>query len=265
VAYSTRKNGGIMLLAITREVSRAIVNCELTHLARTPIDVGRARQQHAQYEAALKRLGAAVLSLPEQATLPDSVFVEDTALILNEFAVILRPGAASRRPEIESIQQVLAPYRELFRIEAPARVDGGDLLCVGRHVYMGMSTRSDTNAAEQLQDVLRRFGYELHAVPVTGCLHLKSAVTKVREDTLLINPAWADKSHFGAVKFIEVEASEPYAANALPIGGPVIYPTAFPRTQKRLQYAGLEVVSVEADELAKAEGAVTCCSLILGA
>ncbi len=254
-----------MLLAITREVSRAIVNCELTHLARTPIDVDRAREQHAQYEAALKQLGVAVLSLPEQPALADSVFVEDTALVLDELAIILRPGAESRRPETEPIAHVLAPYRELFRIEAPARVDGGDILCVGKRVYMGMSTRSDTNAAEQLQDILKRFGYELHVVPVTGCLHLKSAVTAVSGDTLLINPAWVDKSHFGPVKFVEVDASEPYAANALLIGSRAVYPAVFPRTQKRIQEAGIDIVNVEADELAKAEGAVTCCSLILEA
>ncbi len=254
-----------MLLGITREVSRSIINCELTHLARTPIDVERARQQHAQYEAALKHLGVAVLSLPEQPDLPDSVFVEDTALVFDELAVILRPGAESRRPETESIRHVLAPYRKLFEIEAPARVDGGDLLRVGKHVYMGITTRSDTNAAEQLQDLIKPFGYQLTAVPVTGCLHLKSAVTQVSEDTLLVNPTWVDKSHFGAVNFIEVDASEPYAANAVLLGEAVIYPASFPRTQKRIQDAGVRVVTVDADELAKAEGAVTCCSLILQA
>lgn len=252
-----------MLLAITREVSRSIIHCELTHLARTPIDLERARQQHAQYEAALKRLGAAVLSLREQPALPDSVFVEDTALIFEEFAVILRPGAESRRPETESIVHVLAPYRRLFRIEAPARVDGGDLLRVGNRVYLGLSTRTDANAAEQLQDLLKRFGYELSIVPVTGCLHLKSAVTQVGERTLLVNPAWVDESHFEGVKFVEIDASEPYAANAVLLGGPVIYPASFPKTQKRIERAGIEVVTVEADELAKAEGAVTCCSLLL--
>ena len=178
-----------MFLAITREVSRSIINCELTHLARTPIDVERARQQHAQYEAALKQLGVAVLSLPEAPDLPDSVFVEDTALVFDEFAVILRPGAESRRPETESIRHVLAPYRRLFEIEAPARVDGGDLLRVGKRVYMGITTRSDSNAAEQLQEILNPFGYALTVVPVTGCLHLKSAVTQVSDDTLLVNPA----------------------------------------------------------------------------
>jgi dimethylargininase len=254
---------GSMLLAITRDVSQAIVNCELTHLARVPIDVDRARRQHAQYEVALKRLGAAVLSLPEQPELADSVFVEDTALVLDECAIILRPGAESRRPETESIRHVLMLYRQLFQIEAPARVDGGDLLRLGKDIFMGISTRSDTNAAEQLQEILKPFDYELHLVPVTGCLHLKSAVTQLRDDTLLINPVWVDKSYFGRVKFLEIAASESYAANALLLGGAVIFPVAFPRTRKRIEDAGIEVRTVEADELAKAEGAVTCCSLIL--
>src|SRR5512146_1545889 len=137
-----------MLLAVTREVSRSIANCELTHLERVPIDVKRAREQHKQYEAGLKSLGVAVLSLPEEPELPDSVFVEDTALILDECAVVLRPGAESRRREAELIEPVIAPYRRILHIEAPARVDGGDLLRVGRDVYIGLSTRSDTNAAE---------------------------------------------------------------------------------------------------------------------
>ena len=252
-----------MLLAITREVSRSILNCELTHLARTPIDVERARRQHAQYESALKQLGLAVLSLPEAADLPDSVFVEDTALVLDECAVILRPGAQSRRPETGSIAHILASYRKLFQIEAPARVDGGDILRVGRRVYLGLSTRSDTNAAEQLQAIVEPFGYELCVVRVTGCLHLKSAVTQVSDDTLLVNPAWVDKSQFPGVKFIDTDASEACAANAVLLGSSIIYPTSFPRTLERLRSAGVHAVTVDADELAKAEGAVTCCSLIL--
>lgn len=251
-----------MLIAITREVSRAIVNCELTHLARTPIDVDRARAQHIQYEAVLKQLGAAVLSLPEESTLADSVFVEDTALVLDECAVILRPGAESRRRETESIAKVLAPYRKLFFIEPPARVDGGDILRVGKKIYVGLSTRSDTNAVEQIQDLLQPYGYEVGAVTVRGCLHLKSAVTQVAENTLLINPTWVDKSNFEEVKFIEIDPSEAYAANALLIGDAIIFPASFPKTRKRLEAAGIKVVEVEADELAKAEGAVTCCSLI---
>ena len=251
-----------MQIALTREVSRAIVNCELTHLERLPINVERARTQHRQYEAALKQLGLAVLSLPEAPTLADSVFVEDTALLLDECAIITRPGAESRRTETEDIAKMLAPYRKLFHIQAAARVDGGDILQVGKRIYVGLSTRSDTNAIEQMQDFLQPYGYELQAVRVTGCLHLKSAVTQVTKVTLLINPAWVDKNNFHDVKFIEIDTSEPYAANAVLIDGTIIYPKAFPKTQARLAAAGIPMLTVEADELAKAEGAVTCCSLI---
>ncbi len=251
-----------MQIAITREVSRAIVNCELTHLERSPIDIEQARAQHKQYEAALKQLGLAVLSLPEAPALADSVFVEDTALVLDECAIITRPGADSRRTETRDIAECLAPYRKLFYIQASARVDGGDILQVGKHIYVGLSTRSDTNAIEQMQDFLEPYRYDLQAVPVTGCLHLKSAVTQVTGDTLLINPAWVDKNNFRGVKFIEIDPSEPYAANAVMIGESIIYPAAFPKTQKQLEAAGISIVTVEADELAKAEGAVTCCSLI---
>jgi dimethylargininase len=252
-----------MLLAITREVSRSIVNCELTFLNREPIDVDRARRQHHEYEAALRQLGLAILSLPEAPDLPDSVFVEDTALVLDECAIILRPGAASRLPETESIAAALTPYRRLLRIEAPARIDGGDILHLGKHLYVGLSARSDTNAVEQLQDLVAPHGYVVQAVKVNGCLHLKSAVTQVTSDTLLINPAWVDSASFEGVKFIEIEASERYAANGLLVGHVVIYPRSFPKTADRLQRAGVQVLSIDADELAKAEGAVTCGSLIL--
>ncbi len=180
------------MIAITREFSRSIIHCELTHLERTPIDIQRARTQHAEYEATLKHLGLAVLSLPEEPTLADSVFVEDPALVLDECAIILRPGADSRKPETESIAKVLAPYRKLFTIQAPARVDGGDILRVGKKIYIGLSSRSDTNAVEQIRDFVQPYGYEVHAAIASGCLHLKSAVTQVAEDTLLINPAWTD-------------------------------------------------------------------------
>ena len=251
------------MIAITREVSRSIIHCELTHLERRPIDIQRARAQHAEYEAALKQLGLAVLSLPEEPSLADSVFVEDTALVLDECAIILRPGADSRKPETESIAKALSPYRKLFTIQAPARVDGGDILRVGRQVYIGLSTRSDTNAAEQIQDFLQPYSYEVQVVRVTGCLHLKSAVTQAAEDTLLINPAWVDPGNFAGMKFIESDPSEAYAANALWLGDSVLYPKAFPRTRKKLMDAGIKITDVDADELAKAEGALTCCSLLL--
>jgi dimethylargininase len=251
-----------MLMAVTRQVSRSIGNCELTFLTRTPIDVDRARRQHEQYEAALKRLGLAVLSLPEAPDLPDSVFVEDTAVVLDECAVMMRCAASSRTPEIELMSGVLRPYRRVLQLEAPAHMDGGDILRVGRKLYVGLSKRTEAAAIEQLGSMLQPFGYSVQSVPVTECLHLKSAVTQVAQDTLLLNPRWVSSQAFGDVKTIETDASEPYGANALLVAGSVVYSTEFPKTAARLVAAGIHPVPVEADELAKAEGAVTCCSLV---
>lgn len=251
-----------MLIAITREVSRSIVNCELTHLARTPIDVTRARAQHEQYRAALRALGLEVICLPEAPDLPDSVFVEDTAVVLDEVAVLTRPGADSRKPEVESIAPALEPYRPLARLTTPAALDGGDVLAVGRKIFVGQTLRTNAAALEQLHGILKPFGYEVIGVPVTECLHLKSGVTQVAENTLLINPAWVEKKYFEGFDFIEVDPSEPFAANALMIGEALVYPSAFAGTRARLEAEKRRVVTVEADELAKAEGGVTCCSLI---
>jgi dimethylargininase len=251
-----------MLIAITRQISPRFDECELTHLDRQPIDLELARMQHHQYEAALRELGCEVVSLPAEAQLPDAVFVEDVALVFDEVAIITRPGADSRKPEIESIARALTPYRTLLTIEAPGTLDGGDVLRVGKTIYIGLSSRSNQSAVEQTQKFLAPYGYTVHGVEVTGCLHLKSAVTQVSEDTLLINPTWVDRSIFGALKFIEVDASEPSAANAVWIDNAVLYPSSFPKTQRRLEEAGLHLKIVDATEVAKAEGAVTCCSLI---
>lgn len=251
-----------MLIAITRQVSPAIGNCELTHLERQVINVDFARSQHHEYEQALAMLGCNVHSLPAEVDLPDSVFVEDIAIVLDEVAIITRPGVDSRKPERESIAKALNPYRKLFYIKAPGTVDGGDVLLVKKTLYGGLSSRSNPSAIEQMQFFLDAYGYLLKSVNVTGCLHLKSAVTQVAEDTLLINPDWIDKKDFDDMRFIEIDPSEPYAANALMIDGTVIYPSDYPKTQERLEAAGVHLLCVDASELAKAEGAVTCCSLI---
>ena len=254
-----------MLLAITRLVSRSIADCELTHLERIPIDLKNARRQHHAYEEALRSLGVGVLSLPEEPDLPDAVFVEDTAVVLDECAIITWPGADSRKPETGSVARALVPHRKLFTVLAPGNVDGGDVLTVGKRIWVGLSGRSNPAALEQMQTFLAPYGYSVSGVTVTGCLHLKSAVTQVAADTLLINPAWVEKAHFPNMKFIEVDPSEPYAANALLVGETVLYQPAYPKTGERLEAAGIHPLLVDQSELAKAEGALTCCSLILRA
>lgn len=252
-----------MVVAVTREVSSRFNECEITHIDRTPIDVDIARQQHHEYVQALTQIGCQVIELPEQRDLPDSVFVEDAAFILPEVAVITRPGADSRKPETESIVQALSPYRPLVHVTAPATVDGGDVLVLGRNIYIGMSTRSTMEAVTQLQGLLDSYGYKVTGLELTDCLHLKTAVTRVDDKTLLINKNWVDPAHFSGYELIDVDPTEPFAANCLPVKDVVIYPTTFPKTQAKLVQKGFKIINVNLDELAKAEGAVTCCSLII--
>lgn len=251
-----------MLIAITREVSPSIAKCELTHLAREPIDLERARAQHREYEKLLAELDCKLTQLPAEPELPDSVFVEDAAVVLDELAVITRPGAESRRSETVSVADALQPYRKLFYIKPPGTLDGGDVLRIGKTLYVGLSKRSNREGIEQLHDILLPFGYVINGVKLRDCLHLKSAVTQVAENTLLINQAWTDTAVFQGFQLIEVAPSEPFAANALRVGDTVVYPAAFPETRQRLEKQGIRIRTVDASELAKAEGGVTCCSLI---
>lgn len=253
-----------MTVTITRKISSRFNECEITHIDRTPIEVSVARVQHDAYVRVLEGLGCQVIELPEEPDLPDSVFVEDAAFILPEVAVITRPGADSRKPETKSIIPAISPYRPLIHVSEPASVDGGDVLVLGKKIFIGMSSRSNKEAVEQLNILLGNYGYTVHGVEMTDCLHLKTAVTQVDNKTLLINTNWVDPANFPGFDLIEVDASEPFAANCLPILGKIIYPTTFPKTRKRLEDKGFVIAPVDLSELAKAEGAVTCCSLIIG-
>jgi dimethylargininase len=252
-----------MTIAITRKISPRFNECEITHIDRAPIDLDIARAQHQEYVNTLAEVGCQVIELPAEADLPDSVFVEDTAFILPEVAVITRPGADSRKPETESIIRALSPYRALALVTEPATVDGGDVLVLDKNIYVGKSTRSNEAAILQIQKLLDNYGYKVSGVETHDCLHLKTAVTQVDEHTLLINSKWVDTFHFKDFDWIEVDPSEPFAANCLPIKGKVIFPTSFPKTRAKLETRRYQVIAVTVDEIAKAEGAVTCCSLII--
>jgi dimethylargininase len=249
--------------AITREISAAIEKCELTHVARTPIDVTRTREQHAAYERTIESLGWKVHRLPAPDDMPDSVFVEDTAFVLDELAIITRPGAESRRRETAAVSEVLRSYRPLVAILPPATLDGGDILTIGKRIFVGVGGRSNDMGVRQLRAMVKSQGYTVDAAEFRGCLHLKTAATLVADDTLLINPAWTDPSQFGSLRTIEVHPDEPFAANSLRIDETVIYPAEHTRTRERLEQAGLNVRPVEIGELLKAEGSVTCLSLLV--
>jgi dimethylargininase len=262
---TARHNLFPMLIALTREVSRSIVNCELTHLEREPIDLARAVAQHARYEAALAELGCTVERLPPLPDLPDAVFVEDTAIVLRDVAIVTRPGARSRRPEVTSVADALGEHREIAFIEDPGTLDGGDVLVIGSTIYVGKSSRTNADGIGQMAQLARHNGYAVHPVTLLGCLHLKSAVTRVGEDIVLLNPAWVNPATFEHMHCIEVHPGEPFAANALLVAGSVIYPGGFEKSRSRLEGFGIDVHTVDTSELQKAEGGVTCCSLIVEA
>jgi dimethylargininase len=252
------------VVALTRAVPPSIVRCELTHLAREPIDVARAAAQHEAYERVLASMGCVVRRLPALPEMPDSVFVEDVAVVVDELAVIARPGAASRRGETDSAAAALAEYRPLARIRPPGTLDGGDVLRVGRRVLVGVTPGGRTNAegAAQLRAALAPLGYEVACVEARGCLHLESAVTAVADDLLLVNPDWVDPAALGA-RWIAVHPSEPFAANVLRAGDAVLAAAAGSLTMERLAARGLDVRAVDVSELAKAEAGVTCCSILV--
>jgi dimethylargininase len=254
-----------MLTAITRAVSPALVNCELSFIPRQPIDLQISRAQHRAYEQLLEKLGVRVVSLSSEPDLPDSMFVEDPAIVLDELAVIFPLGTESRRPEAASLAQAISKFRKLEHVTLPGTLEGGDILRIGRKLFVGVTKRSNAEGIRQLAAILAPHRYEVIRVPVTGCLHLKSAVTRLGRDTLLANRAWFDAAPFSGYDWIDVDPAEPHAANALALLNTVIFPASFPRTRTRIEARGFHVTPIDISELQKAESGLTCSSLIFEA
>lgn len=253
-----------MPTAIVRPVSPAIQACELTHLERLPIDLSNAQSQHNRYCTTLAAHGYQVVELTLAEDLADSVFVEDTAVVLPELAIITRPGAESRRPELAAMAAVLQNYRQLEWLSEPATLDGGDVVVLGKSIWIGLSSRSNQAAVEQLQALTEPFGYRVQGVELGQCLHLKSAVCAVDQTTVLLNPQWVDRQIFAEYQVIEVDPREEYAANVVQLhDGRLLYEQAYPATAERLRQQGYQLILLDNSELAKAEGALTCCSVLV--
>jgi dimethylargininase len=250
------------MIAYIRELSPRLERCELSFLGRSPIDGAQARRQHSAYVGELASLGCRLAWLPALPEHPDGVFVEDTAVIVPEITVITRPGAASRRNEVESVATTLASQTRLARVREPGTLEGGDVVRIGRALYVGMSARSNADGIAQLAQALAPFNYSVQGVPMQGCLHLKSAVTCIAPDTILVNPEWVDPALFGVRKVIEVAPSEPFGANTLTVSGVTLVSADYPLTQQALEAAGITTRALEVTELHKAEAALTCMSLI---
>ncbi|HXW73347.1 MAG TPA: arginine deiminase family protein [Steroidobacteraceae bacterium] len=251
------------MLALVREISPDLARCELSFLERAAIDVARSREQHHAYTAALSALGCSLEWLPPLPQHADGVFVEDAAVVLPEMAVVTRPGVASRRGETASVAAALERYRPLTRIHEPGCLEGGDVLQIGRTLYVGASGRTNAQGIAQLGAALAVLGYRVQAVSMQGCLHLKSACSFIPPDLLLVNPAWVDAGAFTAQRVITVAPSEPWAANTLTVGAGTLVSAAYPDTAERLVAAGVAVRLLDVSELHKAESALTCMSLLL--
>ena len=250
------------LTAITREVSSSINDCELSFHGRQQIDVAKATEQHKAYQDCLTYLGAKIVSLPCEPALPDAVFVEDPAVVVDEVAVISNMGAPSRRPEAKSLADALARYRPLKFLSEPATLDGGDVMRVSRSVFVGLSRRTNREGIEQLSTLLRSYDYQVHPVGVRGCLHLKSACSYIGDNTILVNRSWIDAERLRGFELLDVPEEEPAAANVLLLNDVVVMPAAFPKTRALLEERGFSVRTIDVSELQKAEAGVTCCSLV---
>jgi dimethylargininase len=250
------------VIAITRKPSPLLERGERTHIGRDAIAFDRALAQHDAYRAALAELGARVIRLDDADAFPDGVFVEDTALVLDEVAISMRPGAESRRGEVTGILTELMHYREVITIGHPATIDGGDIVVAGKRILVGRSARTNLEGIEALTAITRRFGYETRGVRMTGCLHLKSGCTALPDGRLLINRDWIDEADVADFDLIDVPADEPWGGDVAFIGETVIAAAAYPKTLETLTGRGFRTRPVDVSEFAKAEGGVTCMSLL---
>lgn len=254
------------LVALTRAPSASLAECELTYVDRGLIDIAVARGQHAACCEALRTAGAEVVVLPALDALPDAAFVEDTAVVVDEVAVLGAPGVASRAAEAEAIVPELEKYRPVRRLTASgATLEGGDVLQVGRTLYVGRSGRTNDAGIESLRRLLEPLDYAIRALPIEGCLHLKTACTYVGDGIVLLNPAWVDGDLFerDGLGVLPVDPSEPRAANALRVRETLLVSAGTPRTLGRLRRAGLQPVEVAIGEFQKAEAGLSCLSVLV--
>lgn len=250
------------LVAITNVPSPLLYLGVRTFADEAAVDYAIALREHEQYRDALRECGCRVMSLEVNRDHPDSVFVEDTALVLDEVAIMMSPGAASRRDEPRAIELTLRDYREVLRIEPPATIDGGDIVHCGRRLYAGESQRTNEAGMSALAELSQPYGYDVTRIPVFGCLHLKSACSALPDGRFLVNADWIDASPLPADRLLHVPESEPWAGDVLVIGERIIVSDAFPETIALLEREGWEVVPVAVSEFAKVEGGVTCLSLV---
>lgn len=250
-----------MLTVVTHLPSPSLQQCELTYLESDSIDIIKATEEHGKYCEMLNRCGANVVVLTDNLSLPDSVFVEDPVIVFDEVAVLTSMGVESRRRESLALETYFRPYRKIKKISLPSRIEGGDVLKIGRRVYVGESVRTNQAGIHALEEIISPYEYETFPVKVTGCLHLKTGCTALDEKTILLNPDWVDKSIFNGFRIIETLPEEPFGANVLQINDTLCMNAAFPKTVDLVKSLGYPVVATDISEFMKAEAGLTCMSV----
>ncbi len=252
---------------LVRAPSASIVDCELTHRPRVPIDVELLYRQHGRYVSTLQRLGVKIEWLPPLDRSPDAVFVEDAAVVLDEVSIVCNPGAESRRGEPRTLAPHLPADRPALRAPADESLDGGDVLVVGRNVLVGRSTRTAPSAARWIHDALTPLGYRVASVPVERALHLKTAVTLAGPGCVVVDPLAVDEAALRTAlppgtDWIAVSPHEAPGANVLRVGPTTLVAASAPETAARLRHEGLRVSTLDISEFEKAEAGLTCLSIV---
>jgi len=246
--------------AVVRPVPDSYSHCVRTNVEE--IDVELAKIQHAEYCEALKRLGLELIWVEEDNTLPDSCFVEDTAVILGKKAVICKTKVKSRAREVFGVAKVLERLKQVRYIKKPAFIDGGDVLKIEDKVFVGLSDRTNVNAVGQIGRILKGSSLSVVPVRVRYVLHLKSACTYLGKDYVILSKRNFDTGILSGLRKIVVLKGEEYAADCLAVNGTVLVAKGYPRTKRLIEKEGFPVEELEMSEFRKGEGALTCLSII---
>lgn len=230
------------------------------HPDKNTIDLATALKQHEDYVKALQQAGANVKHLPTQDQLADSTFVEDTAIVLEDKFLLCPMKEPSRQAEVQSTESILKAYRECVTMEFPATLDGGDVMDTPDTIYVGLSTRTNVRALQALSKLTTK---KVAPVAVTKGLHLKSAATFLGNNLLILDPTRVDASNLKQFDWIELSENESYSANCLALGNTVLMPAGFPNVRDKIHSHGRETIELEMSEFQKADGSITCLSLII--
>jgi dimethylargininase len=247
--------------AIVRTPPKSLVKGITTASLGSP-DHDLALEQHREYISALESCGLSVKVMPADERYPDSMFIEDTALLMPRCAIATHPGAASRQGEVTAVAQELGNYYDQVKtIQAPGTVDAGDIMMVGDHCYVGLSERTNRVGASQMIELLQTYGYTGSMVPISESLHLKSSVSYLENNQLVVTGELCDKVDFADFEQLQIESTESYAANCVWINNQVLVAAGFPESCDRIRALGLAVIELDVSEFQKLDGGLSCLSL----